>query len=532
MSNQVVSYEITLKDLLSPKIQQAEGHVNKFEGSLHKMQHTATHMVEALGVSFAFFAGWRFVEGGVEAFHKLHEAEAQVEAALHSTHEVAGLTFEDMEKDARSLASQFQFGRSQIFDMQSVMLTFTNITKDKFGEAEQAVLDMSTRMKQDLQSTAVQVGKALQDPVLGVTALRRVGVNFNESQRDVIKNLVETGHAAKAQALILKELATEFGGSAKAAAEADPLFKFHKLMGSIKLAAGEAAVSLLHELTPALEWIVGTVKSAITWLKEHNEVVRSMAWSLRVAAGAFLVLKGAMLAQLLVTKTVAVWNGIMTLGYIAYTGASAGASTATIFFTGAVQALNAAFRANPIGIVITALAVLTGAVVYAWQKFAGFRAFLYGMWGVIKEFGSIVVDVFLGVGETIHGAMSLNWDEVKAGWDKTASAVTDTGLRMSQAFQKGWNEGMADFSKEHETKIVQTPKKEMKPHAADAIKDKGIQSNSSGTKNIRIDIKINNLIDKFTVSTTNIQEGYTKIKEHVTAALLSAVNDSQIVAGE
>jgi phage-related protein len=77
---------------------------------------------------------------------------------------------------------------------------------------------MATALGEDTKSASIQLGKALQDPILGVTALRRVGVNFNNDQREVIKNLVETGHQLDAQKLILKELNVEFGGSAAAAA--------------------------------------------------------------------------------------------------------------------------------------------------------------------------------------------------------------------------------------------------------------------------------------------------------------------------
>jgi hypothetical protein len=63
--------------------------------------------------------------------------------------------------------------------------------------------------------------------------------------------------------LILHELSTEFGGAAKAAADADPLFRFHKLMGQIKLEVGALAVKLLHALIPAIEGFVGFVKSSI-----------------------------------------------------------------------------------------------------------------------------------------------------------------------------------------------------------------------------------------------------------------------------
>jgi hypothetical protein len=506
--SQAVVYEMSLKDMLSPKIKEAEGHVNKLEGAIHSFGHTALKTMESLGVSFAMFEGFEFVKSGVEEFHKLHEAEAQVEAALKSTHEAAGLTFEELETGARDLAGQFQYTRSQVMDMQSVMLTFTNITKDKFGEAEQAAMDMATRMHTDLQSAVVQIGKALQDPIHGITALRRVGVNFNETQTQMVKQMIASGHGLKAQAYILHELSTEFGGAAKAAADADPLFRFHKLMGQIKLEVGALAVKLLHALIPAIEGFVGFVKSSITWIKQHIELLKAIGIGAGIAAAAYGVYYVAINAVSMATR---VWTGVQWL-------------------------LNAAMNANPIGIIITAIGVATAAIVYCWGKFAGFRAFLYGMWGVIKEFGRIVTDVFMGIWHVIHGIFTFSWSEIKGGWSQAANAMLDAGTRMATSFKQGWDEGMADFNKEnaeHKT-LVEAPKKEKgltpKPQQFGAVKEKG--PTASNGKNIRIDIKFNNLIDKFTVQTTNIKDGYEKIKEHVTQALLSAVNDSQLVAGE
>ncbi|MFA6662493.1 MAG: hypothetical protein WCS56_05625, partial [Bacilli bacterium] len=90
---------------------------------------------------------------------------------------------------------------------------------DVFERTQKAILDMNSVLGDpnnpgSLRSMAVQVGKALNDPILGLTALRRVGVSFSDSQMDVIKNLTETNRLAEAQALILAELESEFGGAA------------------------------------------------------------------------------------------------------------------------------------------------------------------------------------------------------------------------------------------------------------------------------------------------------------------------------
>jgi hypothetical protein len=75
------------------------------------------------------------------------------------------------------------------------------------------------RLGTDLKGSAVQLGKALNDPIAGVGALSRVGVTFTETQKDMIKTMVEAGNVAGAQTLILDELGKEFGGSAKALAD-------------------------------------------------------------------------------------------------------------------------------------------------------------------------------------------------------------------------------------------------------------------------------------------------------------------------
>ena len=144
---------------------------------------------------------------------------AQLEAVLKSTGGAAGLTVGELNTMASSLQNMTTYGDESIRSAQSLLLTFTNIGKEVFPQALETVLDMSTALGQDLKSSSIQLGKALQDPILGVTALRRVGVNFNESQIEMIKTMVESGDVMSAQKFILQELATEFGGSAAAAAD-------------------------------------------------------------------------------------------------------------------------------------------------------------------------------------------------------------------------------------------------------------------------------------------------------------------------
>lgn len=105
----------------------------------------------------------------------------------------------------------------------NLLLTFSNV-KNQLGEGndvfDQAVglaLDMSTALGTDASSASIQLGKALNDPVKGITALSRAGVSFTAEQKDQIKTLVATGDTLGAQKIILQELGKEFGGAAEAA---------------------------------------------------------------------------------------------------------------------------------------------------------------------------------------------------------------------------------------------------------------------------------------------------------------------------
>ena len=147
-----------------------------------------------------------FAKKSVSAFAESQKVTAQTNAVLKSTKGIAGLTAKEIGKLSASLQKVTKYGDEEIQSGENLLLTFTKIGKDIFPEATKTMLDMSTALGQDLKSSAIQLGKALQDPILGITALRRVGVNFNNAQKETVKRLVESGQMMKAQKFILAEL--------------------------------------------------------------------------------------------------------------------------------------------------------------------------------------------------------------------------------------------------------------------------------------------------------------------------------------
>lgn len=144
-------------------------------------------------------------------------AIAQLEARIRSTGGAAGKSSEELQKMAAALQSVSIYSDEAIMSAQAMLLTFKNIRGGEFDRALQVTLDLAAAMGTDATGAALQLGKALEDPTIGLTALRRSGVSFSEAQQEQIKIMVEAGQIMEAQNMILAEMETQFGGAAAAA---------------------------------------------------------------------------------------------------------------------------------------------------------------------------------------------------------------------------------------------------------------------------------------------------------------------------
>lgn len=187
-------------------------------------QETTKKTSKGLSIELAQLAGaYLFVKKGImDSLKAWEEQEAvikQTEAVLNSTNFAIGMSAKEIGDLASEMQNVTPFADEVVQRGENLLLTFTKIGKDIFPQATETMLDMSQALGQDVKNSAIQLGKALQDPERGVTALRKVGVNFNDQQMEVIKTLTKSGKQMEAQKMILKELSAEFGGSARKALE-------------------------------------------------------------------------------------------------------------------------------------------------------------------------------------------------------------------------------------------------------------------------------------------------------------------------
>jgi len=273
---------------LSGAERKASGWVGKVGGILGKGLMIGAGVAVAGGAAVTALLG-----DSLDAAMEAEAITAQLEAVIKSTGGAAGVSADEANAWAQSLSEVTRFEDDAIVAGESMLLTFTNIGEEVFPTATETMLDMSQALGQDLKSSAVQLGKALNDPIRGVTALQRVGVTFTEQQKAQIKAMVEAGDVMGAQKVILAELNKEFGGSARAAGQtlAGQVDILRNQIGNIKEEIGGALLPVLSQLATTLgpvllsglrgvaEWFTGTlipaIASAVSWVTTNWPLIQS-----------------------------------------------------------------------------------------------------------------------------------------------------------------------------------------------------------------------------------------------------------------
>lgn len=250
--------------------------------------------VMAAGLSVAVKALGAAMAVPIKAAIEQERVEAQLSAVLLSTKSAAGLSSDALLDMASAYQSATTFGDQAVISAQNILLTFTEIGGEGgiFDRTTGVILDMSAALGTSLKEQSIQVGKALNDPIKGVSALAEVGVTFTLGQKEMIKALAESGDMAAAQTVILDELAKEFGGSAAAAKDTfgGALASLSNQWDSLQEAAGRFITQ-----NEGIRDIISDVSEVVgEWAEELDGLQESSAGQADVAD----ILRGAIIGVL------------------------------------------------------------------------------------------------------------------------------------------------------------------------------------------------------------------------------------------
>jgi len=191
-----------------------------FNSLRRQVDGVSSSFLSLKGVMAGAFAGvsisstiTKFIQETINA----EQEQAQLAAVLKSTGEAAGWTQQQLNDMADAMAKSSTFSAGEINQAQTRLLSYTGIVGKQVPQAMQAVIDMAARMGMDLNQSAETIGKALDVPSKGLTALSKQGFRFTDDQKKLVEQLEKTGKTAQAQGIILEALESSYGGAAKAA---------------------------------------------------------------------------------------------------------------------------------------------------------------------------------------------------------------------------------------------------------------------------------------------------------------------------
>lgn len=313
-------------------------------------------------------------EGAIEA----QNIQAELAAVLASTGGKAGMTAEAVNKLAGEFQAMTPFEDDAIAKGESMLLTFTNIGADVFPQATGAMLNLTQKFG-SMDSAATQLGKALNNPVEGISALSRVGVTFSDEQKKLIQGFMDTGDVASAQKVILAELETEFGGLAEAAGNTagGQMAILNNEIGGIKDTIGAEFLPLLTEgalafrgfldsdfVDNAINLIIGGIRDMTSFVSEN--------------------LPGFLAS--FQTNFIAVWDWVtQNEGVIVGVLAAIGVAVAAFGVTVAAAAWTALSPLIPVIAIMAAVGLAAYALYEAWNSnFGGIRDIAAQIWTEIE----------------------------------------------------------------------------------------------------------------------------------------------------
>lgn len=401
----------------------AQGDTKRGQRAMRDLKKASRNLSNAIGVDFrniarvgAFALGAGLaasVKVGIDELKENARVASQTAAGIKSTGGAANVSAKQIMELGSALQTQSGMSDEVIRSGANMLLTFTKVRNEAgkgnkvFDRATQAALDLSVRGFGSMDSTSKMLGKALNDPIKGISAMSRAGVTFTASQKKSIEAMVESGNILGAQKAILKEVETQVGGSAAAYGKTLP--------GQISLAKetfGDMAGEILKTVIPSVTSL---------GLKASELLVRLQAWTKTRAGQDALASLRAGLQQ--AGKAIGVvasaigkligflyrWRDVLiplTAAVLAMFAAWRGYVIIKAAVV-AIKALNVAMRANPIGLVITAIVGLIAVLIVLYKRSATFRAIVNAIVEAFKRLGRFALQVFQSIRARMQPVVNL-----------------------------------------------------------------------------------------------------------------------------
>jgi len=194
---------------------------------------------------------WGFLSSTITEAEESVTAIKRIDSVLISTGQSSLYTTEQLSNMASELSKVSKYDNNEILTgLTSTLLTFKSVGPEIFKPAQEAIADMSAMFGGDLQTNAIRLGKALNDPDAGVGSLSKIGIQFSDEQKKQIENYTKMGELVKAQKIIIDEVNSQVGGQSEANLTSTQ--KISKAWNDMKETIGLALLPLVDVISKGL----------------------------------------------------------------------------------------------------------------------------------------------------------------------------------------------------------------------------------------------------------------------------------------
>ena len=402
-----------------------DGGAAKSAFALGTLDKSATSAVKGLAKAAA---GVAVVAGAIgyklaSAAYESQKVMAQTTAIITATGGAAGVTAQQVSALSEKLAMQIGVDDELIQQSANLLLTFKAV-QNQAGEGND-IFNRAVTITQDMANVfggadgaAKQLGKALSDPVAGLTALKKSGIDFTEQQKTQIETLVKSGQSLEAQKIILEEIENQVGGTA--AASATGFDRMKVAMGNVAETLGALLIPFIERfanfvidnVVPYMDKLAGVLGTKgiggliSTLADDFIDLTTNMGTAGNIVLGvvtAFVMLKAAMLA---------------------YTIAQGIANIAVVVF-------GVAWNATGIGLIAAAIALIVIGLIALYIKFESVRT-------VLKAVGDVLKFVVMNAIAGVYNFFILLINLVIKGFNKLVDIANKFGAGLEKQEELGY----------------------------------------------------------------------------------------------
>lgn len=206
------------------------------------------------GLALAALGGWS-IGKFIANINEGEQVAVKLDNAFKNLGANARVTRKGLDDLAESIQNTTVYSSETVKEGEALLLTFTKVRGEVFERTTKSATDMAAAMGTSLVGAMQMLGRAVNDPILGMSMLRRARVSLTAAEREAIKTMAESGDLFGAQMLLLDAIDKRYTNTA----------------ATMRNTLGGALTALQNQIGDILKGDRGSFQGMIDAIEELNK---------------------------------------------------------------------------------------------------------------------------------------------------------------------------------------------------------------------------------------------------------------------